>query len=90
MSHEMVAARQKEVDRNYEAFVKLLPGLLSSHRGQYALMKDAGILGFYSTAQDANSAAETFIQDGLYSIQHVTDTPIDLGFFSHAVPVVRV
>lgn len=90
MSQDMNKARQEEVDRNYEEFLRMLPGLLVQHRGQHALMKDGKILGFYSTPQDASSAAETFIKDGLYSIQHVTDTPADLGYFSHAVPLVPV
>jgi hypothetical protein len=90
MSHDMSKARQEEVDRNYDAFMKMLPELLTQHRGQHALMKDGKVLGFYSTPQDASSAAETFIPDGLYSIQHVTDAPVDLGYFSHALPLVSV
>ena len=77
---------QKEVDRNYEAFVLLLPTLMATHRGQYALMKDGKILGFYSSAIDARTAAEAFISDKMYSIQKVTDSAVDLGYFSHAVP----
>ena len=90
MSQDMGRARQEEVDRNYEAFMRMLPDLLMQHRGQHALMKDAKVLGFYSTPQDASSAAESFISDGLYSIQHVTDAPVDLGYFSHALPLVSV
>lgn len=76
---------QAEVDRNYEAFVKVLSSLLPARRDQYALMKTGKILGYYTTAQDARQAAETFIDDGLYSIQKVTDSSVDLGYFSHAV-----
>lgn len=76
---------QNEIDRNYEAFVKALPNLLASHRDQYALMKGGQILGFYSSAIDARTAAESFIPDKLYSIQKVTEAVVDLGFFSHAV-----
>lgn len=78
---------QQEVDRNYEEFRKMLPNLLAAHRDKYVLMKDGKILGYYSTAEDAAVAAETFIPDGLYSIQEVTDSPINLGFFNYAVPV---
>jgi len=76
--------RQVEVDKNYEAFAALLPTLLATHPDQFALMKNQKILGFFSTALDARTAAESFIQDKLYSIQQVTDTSVDLGFFSHA------
>jgi hypothetical protein len=76
---------QDEIDRNYAAFVAILPTLIASHREQYALMKGGKILGFYSTAVDARTAAESFIDDKLYSIQKVTDSAVDLGYFSHAM-----
>jgi hypothetical protein len=78
---------QEEVDRNYEEFLKLLPSLLTTHRDKFALMKGGKILGFYSTANDAAVAGETFIPDGLFSIQQVTDSAINLGFFTRAIPV---
>jgi hypothetical protein len=78
---------QAEVDQNYEEFKKMLPTLLAAHRDQFALMKDGKILGYYSTAQDAAQAAEAFIKDGIFSIQEITDNAINLGFFTHAVPV---
>jgi hypothetical protein len=78
---------QEEVDKNFDAFLKLLPTLLLTHRDKYALMKNQEILGYYSSAEDARVAAENFIKDGVYSIQQVTDASIDLGFFTHAVPV---
>jgi hypothetical protein len=78
---------QEEVDRNYEVFLKVLPSILTTYRDKFALMKDGKILGYYSTAHDAAVAGETFIPDGLFSIQQVTDSAINLGFFTHAVPV---
>jgi hypothetical protein len=92
MSEHQVKQRSKdrhqaEVDRNYEAFRKQLPALLATHRDKYALMKDEKILGYYSTVEDAATAAQAFISDGLFSIQEVSDATINLGFFTHAVPV---
>jgi hypothetical protein len=78
---------QEEVDRNYEAFIKELPNIIRDHRGQYALMKDEKIINYFSTAADARMAAEAFIKDGLFSIQQVTDAPVDLGYFNYAFPV---
>jgi hypothetical protein len=83
----MASAIQEEVDRNYEAFQKLLPTILGAHRDKYALMKDRQILSYYSSAEDARVAAATFIKDGLFSIQQVTDMAINLGYFTYAVPV---
>jgi hypothetical protein len=76
---------QEEVDRNYEAFQKELPILITKYRGQYALMKDQKIINFFSTAEDARAAAVAFIPDHMFSIQQVIDAPIDLGYFNYAV-----
>ena len=69
----MSSAAQEEVDKNFDAFMSMLPWLLSTHRDKYALMKGQKVLGFYSTAEDARVAAESFIPDKIYSIQHVTE-----------------
>lgn len=82
----MANTLQEQVDRNYEAFTKELPTLLTTHRGKFALMRDGKIVDFFDTARDAHVAGrELFKADGLYSVQEVVDTPVDLGFFSHAV-----
>ncbi|MGH7068952.1 MAG: hypothetical protein ACREFO_02920 [Acetobacteraceae bacterium] len=83
----MSSNNQEEVDRNYEAFLKILPSILRANRNKYALMKDEKILGYYGTAADARVAADTFIADGRFSIQEVTDSSVDLGFYTDAVPV---
>ena len=80
-------ARQKlEVDRNYDRFTRMLNDLLREHRDQLALMRDGKVVGFYSTPRDALEAATKKFPDGHYSIQEVTDEPIDLGFWSHVAP----
>jgi hypothetical protein len=78
---------QEEVDKNYEEFLKLLPSIIRDHRGEYALMKDGKIITFFLTSVDARAAADSFITDGLFSIQQVTDLPIDLGYFNYAIHV---
>jgi hypothetical protein len=78
---------QQEVDRNYHEFQKMLPSLLATFRNKFALMKEGKVLGFYSTVQDAAEAAKIAIPDGIFSIQEVTDAAINLGFFTHAIPV---
>jgi hypothetical protein len=76
---------REQVDRNYEAFMAMLPSILPLHEGKYALMKDGAAVGFYSTLDDAYMTANQFYKDQPFSVQRVTDTPVDLGFFSHAV-----
>jgi len=77
-----------EIDQNYKAFEKMLPSILVSHQNRFALMKNKKVLGYYSTSADAYSAAVSFISDGLFSIQQVTDSSINLGFFTDAVVIV--
>jgi hypothetical protein len=56
---------------------------LAKHRGQFALMRHGEIIGFFDRPGAANVAAHEKYPDGLYSIQEVTDEPIDLGFWSN-------
>lgn len=80
-------AQQKEVDRNYAAFSQMLPELTAEHGETFALMKGGRVLGFFKNAEEARTYAVASIEDGLYSIQFVSREPIDLGFFTFAVPV---
>ncbi len=80
----MDAGRQKQqVDGNYDAFVRILASLLQEHRDEYALMRDGEIVGFFPKPGEANRTGMEMFPDGIYSIQEVTDEPIDLGFWSH-------
>ena len=80
----MDEARQKqEVDRNYDAFMRMLGTLLPEHRDKYALMRDGEIIGLFVKPGDANREGVERYPDGIFSIQEVTDEPIDLGFWSH-------
>jgi hypothetical protein len=75
--------QQREVDRNYDAFVRMLGNIIGEHRDQLALMRDERIVGYYDTPHDALIAADAMFADQIFSIQEVTDEPIDLGFWSH-------
>jgi hypothetical protein len=80
-------ARQRlEVDRNYDAFMRVLAVLLPEHRDQLALMRDRKIVEFFDKPGDAYRAGVDRFPDGIFSIQEVTDEPIDLGFWSHVAP----
>jgi hypothetical protein len=83
----MDQARQKqEVDQNYDAFVRMLSTILRQHKDQLALMRDGEVVGYYDTPRQALEAAARSFPDGIFSIQEVTDEPIDLGFWSHVAP----
>lgn len=78
---------REQVERNYRAFAEKLPSLATSHNGKFALMRDGQIVEFFDTARDAYVAGQKlFKDDQLFSVQEVVEAPVDLGFFSHAVP----
>ena len=77
---------QSEVKRNYEAFMRKLPALLKTQRTKFALMHQRKIVEFFDTPGDAYKVGTTNYGIGRFSIQEVTDSAVDLGFFNHAVP----
>lgn len=79
-------AIRTQVERNYQAFLQQLSSLLATHKGKFSLMRDGNVVEFFDTARDAYIAGQRLFQDRLFSVQEVTDTPVDLGFYSHAVP----
>jgi hypothetical protein len=78
-----VERQRHEVDQNYDAFVRLLGSILQDHRDELALMRDGRIVDYFDTPRQALRAASERFPDGIFSIQEVTDEPLDLGFWSH-------
>ena len=76
-------AQRAQIDANYDAFQRTLAAILPEHRDQHALMRDREIVGYYASVGEAYRAGLARFSDRLFSIQEVTDEPIDLGFFSH-------
>lgn len=86
MSHSAPPDRgklQEVVNANCEAFIRKLPELLRTHPGQFALMRNKEIAGFFPSARTASQHGERTFDDGLFSVQEVTDEVVDLGWFSH-------
>lgn len=86
-TQELQTTARDEVDRNYDVFVKLLPSLLAEHANKYALMSSGELVGVYSTLDDAYTTAGKFLRGSQFSVQKITNIPVDLGFFSHAVHI---
>jgi hypothetical protein len=63
--------------------MRMLGSLLPEHRDKHALMRDGEIVGLFAKPGEANRAGVQRYPDGIFSIQEVTDEPIDLGFWSH-------
>jgi hypothetical protein len=83
---EQSKSNESEVKRNYEAFMRQLPELLVTQRGKFALMRDGNVVEFFDTSADAYRAGQKIYPDQRFSIQQVVDSPVDLGYFSHALP----
>ena len=77
--------RQSQVDQNYEAFKLLLPELLKTHAGKFAVMKDGKIVEYFDTLGDAVRFGNSNFGDGNFSIQEVTSQNVNLGFHSYAL-----
>jgi hypothetical protein len=76
-------SQRLEVDRNYDAFVRVLGSILPEHKDQLALMRHGEIVGYFRSPREALVAAHERYPDGIFSVQEVTDEPLDLGFWSH-------
>lgn len=74
----------KQIEDNLFAFLPKLPELLPKHEGSYALLRNQKIEGIYKRLSDALKAAHQNFQDGLYSIQPITNRPQELGMFNSA------
>ena len=72
-----------EVRRNHEAFLEMLPKLVKTHPGQYALLYHGQLVEIFPTGREARWEGKRRYQCNDYSIQSITDKSIDLGWFSH-------
>ena len=78
-----IALQTAEVDANYEAFQEQLPKLLTTeHKGKYALMRNRKIKEFIQDFNDAVAIGNKRFRGKPFSVQKVTDEPIDLGIHS--------
>ena len=75
--------QRREVNENYDAFSRSLAGLLPDHLGQYAVLRSRQIVDFFTSPAEAYRYGLSAYGPIGFSIQEVTEEPIDLGFFSH-------
>lgn len=80
----MSAELDAEIDRNLFAFQTMVSDLMRKHAGHYALLRKQSLISVHQALGAAILDGHERYDDGLFSIQRVTDKPIDLGFFSHA------
>lgn len=75
-------ARKEEIARNYDYLMRNLARFMLEQAGRYATISHQRIVGFYDDPLDAARAGRGASGDGLYSIQEVTDQPVDLGIYA--------
>ena len=73
-----------EVDQNFDFFQRTLAVHLAKHSGQYALIRHRAVVGYFDDPGVAAHKGKESFPDGIFSIQEVTDEPIDLGLYSNA------
>jgi hypothetical protein len=74
-----------EVDGNYDFFQRNISKFLQEHAGKYALLRGKSVIDFYDNPGTAYRAGLAQYSDEIFSIQEVTDQPVDLGFMSLAI-----
>lgn len=80
-------AKRQEIEKNFKAIQKEMDRYIPLRANRYALMRHGDVVEFYVSYEDAYKTGRRFYEDGLFSIQKVTKTPEDLGYFSRAVHI---
>jgi hypothetical protein len=78
---------ESEVDRNFDFFQTVVPTLMKEHAGKHAIVRHQKVDSFYDSSATALIEGYKKFPDGLFSVQTVTITPVDLGFFSHVASI---
>lgn len=73
-----------EIARNFDALQRTLAALLPLQRNRFALMRGGAIIAFFDKAGAADEAGAAQFADGLYSIQQITEEPVELGLYANA------
>jgi len=66
-------ALQAAMHQNFTALNEILPELVKTHAGMFALMRDGKIVQFFHSDNDATMSGETTFPDGIFSIFEVSD-----------------
>ena len=80
----MIDSMDVVIERNFFAFQSLVGKLLPVHKDWFALVHDSKIVSVHQKLSEAIAEGDQKFLDQKFSIQTVTDQPLDLGFFSHA------
>ena len=76
--------KERALTENYSAFQKMLPDLLEDDKGKFALIRHGSVSALFESAGEAHSVGRESFDDGLFSVQKVEESSLNLGFFSYA------
>ena len=71
-------AVQAAMHRNVTAFKEILPDLVKTHAGMFALVRDGQVVQFFYSNDDATGHGEETFDDGVFSVFEVSDQLIVL------------
>lgn len=74
--------QEAEFRQNYAVLQGRLPDILNDREGMYALMRHGAIIDYFEKPVDALLFARGSFDDGLFSVQKVTNVKADLGWYS--------
>jgi hypothetical protein len=77
-------SQRAEVQANYEAFESELPSLMKRHKGKFAVYRHRQLLEFVDDYSVAEAFGRSRFNDGLFSIQEVTQESLDIRWFKYA------
>ena len=77
-------SQSQELRRNYDVFREILPTILPTHQGKYALMRHGIIVAYFDNLREAILSGRSQYKDRVFSVQEVTDRKADFGWFSRA------
>jgi hypothetical protein len=63
----------------------MLGSLTKTHHGQFALIHNQQLAGIFDSPSEAARSGFAEFGETHYSIQQITDEPVDLGFMSNAI-----
>ena len=77
--------RRSEIDHNYDFFQRNLSNYLHKHRGDFALLRQQAVIGFFPGPGEAYREGLERFPDELFSVQEVEDRPAEMGLMSLAL-----
>ena len=80
LSQTLEQAIDREMDANYDFFQTKKLELMKTHKNKFVLIRKKKFIGFFDSYEDADQVAvEQYGENGLYSIQKITDEIIIIG-----------